>query len=70
MSVNPYNLEVRIKALEDRIGRLEMEMQNKIGDSLMKLQEQINDLSGHADQMTKLVGTIVPKVFPSGKPPD
>lgn len=68
MPPNPYNLEVRIKALEDRIGRLEMEMQNKIGDSLMKLQEQINDLSGHADQMTKLVGEIVPKVFPSGKP--
>jgi len=65
-----YNLETRIKALEDRIGHLELELQNKFGDSLMKLQEQINDLSTHADQMTGLMGQVVPKLFPEKLPQD
>lgn len=69
MPPNPYNLEERIKALEDRLGRLELDMQKNIGDSLMKLQEQITDLQGHADQMTALMGKVIPQVFPDKMPP-
>lgn len=70
MPPDPYSQELRIKALEDRIGRLELEIQKQFGDSLMKLQEQITDLQGHADQMTALMGQVVPKVFPEKLPPD
>lgn len=70
MPPDPYNQEIRIKALEDRIGRLELEIQKEFGDSMIKLQQQITDLQGHADQMTLLMGEVVPKIFPEKVPPN
>jgi len=63
-----YNLETRLKVLEDRMGALELELQNKFGKALMQLQQQIKDLSDHADQQTALMGRVISKVFPEKMP--
>jgi hypothetical protein len=63
-----YDMEQRIKALENRLGMLEGEIRNKMGKSLMDMHTMYQDQSEALDQLTLLVGKLIQTVFP--KTPD
>lgn len=62
--MSPYDLEQRIIAIEGRLGRLEKELQDKVGKSLMDMHTMYQEQSDALDQMTLLVGKLIQEVFP------
>lgn len=62
--MSPYDLEQRIIAIENRLGRLEKELQDKVGKSLMDMHTMYQEQSDALDQMTLLVGKLIQEVFP------
>lgn len=62
-------LEQRIKVLEDRMGSLELEIQNKIGKSLVDMHRMYQEQSDALDQLTLLTGKLIEKVFPKTDSP-
>jgi len=70
MPLTPYEAEERIKTIENRLGKLELEIQNQVGDSLLKLHNMYGEQSDSLDTLVLLVGKLVQEVFPKGTPPD
>jgi hypothetical protein len=64
MGMSPYDLEQRIIAIEGRLGRLEKELQDKVGKSLLDMHTMYQEQSDALDQMTLLVGKLIQEVFP------
>jgi len=65
-----YDMEQRIKALENRLSMLEGEIRNKMGKSLMDMHTMYQEQSEALDQLTLLVGKLIQTVFPKNLPPD
>ena len=62
--MSAYDLEQRIIAIEGRLGRLEKELQDKVGKSLLDMHTMYQEQSDALDQMTLLVGKLIQEVFP------
>jgi TolA-binding protein len=63
------DLENRIKTMEARLGKLELEMQNQTMKSLTDLFSMYQEHSVSLDQITLIMNKLVQEVFPKKENP-